>query len=324
MKHGTRRNTIYKKKRQSIKNRRKRRKLHKGGSDKIKYFHWWLTTEGKEEPSTAESNYFNTLLNGCIDRFDEVHIYTVFPLVEAGAIVAKSNKILTIQYSGEPVYSDISMFDINIVADNQPDIDSILITPFMHLYMWMQNPDMSMYTVVRKQTKPQMKFCLFSVSSETKERTDFFHALSVYKSVDSCGSVLNNLEHTCPGAYDSKEYHEFISDYKFMICFENTVIKNYATEKLIIAYSSGTIPIYWGCPNIGDYVNMDAILCLKPDYTEEDVQALIAEVRALDEDEALYKKKFESIFFKDGVVPDAFDMDKLNASMCAKIQAISS
>ena len=109
-----------------------------------------------------------------------------------------------------------------------------------------------------------------------------------------------------------------------MICFENTVMKNYATEKLIIAYSSGTIPIYWGCPNIGDYVNMDAILYLKPDYTQEDVQALIAEVRALDEDEALYKKKFESTFFKDAIVPDAFDMDKLNASICAKIQAIKS
>jgi hypothetical protein len=324
MKRATRRKNISKKKRQSIKRGGKKRKLQKGGSDKIKYFHWWVTTEGKEEPTTGESNYFNTLLSGCIDRFDEVHVYTVFPLVNAGTAVAKSDKILTIQYSGEPVYSDATMFDINIIADNEAETDSVIVTPFMHLYMWLQNPDVSMYTLVRKQTKPQTKFCLFSVSSETKERTDFFHALSTYKSVDSCGSVLNNLEHTCPGAYDSKEYHEFISDYKFMICFENTVVKNYITEKLIIAYSSGTIPIYWGCPNIGDYVNMDAILYLKPDYTEEDVQALIAEVRALDEDEALYKKKFESIFFKDAIVPDAFDMDKLNASICAKIQAIKS
>ena len=298
---------------------RKYRKVHKGGADKIKYFHWW-----SDPPSEAESNYFKTLLSGCIDRFDEVHVYTVFPLVTAETPVASSSKILTIQYSAEPVFGEPTKFNINILPGEQPDTDGFLTTPYMHMILWSKNPDMSLFTVARKQTTPQPKFCLFSVSSETKERTDFFHALSTYKNIDSCGSVLNNLGYNCPGKYDSEEYYTFISDYKFMICFENTVIKNYATEKLIIAYSSGTIPIYWGCPNIGDYVNMDAILYLKPDYTEEDVQALIAEVRALDEDEALYKKKFESIFFKDAIVPDAFDMDKLNASICAKIQAIPS
>lgn len=309
-------------KRGRTKKRRSKKKhtvrKHRGGSGKIKIFNWWSGTKVDEMP---EYRYFELLLANCIDRFDEVHVYSIFPIVESSAQIATSHTILTIQYSGEPGYGDPNIFDINCIPGEEEHA-SIVVTPLMHLYMWLDNPDMSMYTLVRKQTKPQTKFCLFSVSSETKERTDFFHALSTYKSVDSCGSVLNNLGYNCPGTFDSKEYHEFISDYKFMICFENTVMKNYITEKLIIAYSSGTIPIYWGCPNIGDYVNMDAILYLKPDYTETDVQALIIEIQALDQDEALYKKKFESIFFKDGVVPDAFNMEKLNQQLCEKIQAI--
>lgn len=308
-----------KRKRQPKKRRRSRRRrnVHKGGSDKIQYLHWWSTP-----PSEAESNYFSTLLSGCIDRYDEVHIYSVFPLVTAETAVASASNVLTIQYSAEPVFGEPSKFTVNILPGEQPEIDSFLTSPYMHMILWSKNPDMSIFTVARKQTKPQTKFCLFSVSSETKERTEFFHALSAYKNVDSCGSVLNNIGYNCPGKYDSEEYCTFISDYKFMICFENTSLKNYITEKLAIAYSCGAIPIYWGCPNIGDYVNMDSILYLNPGYTEAEVQALIAQIQALDQDEALYKAKFESIFFKDAIVPDAFDMTKLNASICAKIAAI--
>ena len=39
-----------------------------------------------------------------------------------------------------------------------------------------------------------------------------------------------------------------------MICFENTSKPNYFTEKLVNAYYSGSIPIYWGDPNISKYI----------------------------------------------------------------------
>jgi hypothetical protein len=134
--------------------------------------------------------------------------------------------------------------------------------------------------------------------------------------------TLNNLGYTCPGRYDSKEYHDFIGQYKFMICFENKSVHNYMTEKLINAYKAGTIPIYWGCPNAHEYINMESILFLKPDYTEEDITSLIKEIELLDNDSALYKKKFESIFFKDGVVPDLFTMDTLNMEMSKRIKLV--
>jgi hypothetical protein len=121
----------------------------------------------------------------------------------------------------------------------------------------------------------------------------------------------------CPGPLGAPDHIKFVSDYKFSICFENTSMKNYMTEKLAIAYLAGTIPIYWGCANTEDYINMNAILYLKPDFTEEDIQALIEKIRRLDTNEALYKKMFRRPLFKDGLVPAAFDLKALNKKFCA-------
>ena len=49
-------------------------------------------------------------------------------------------------------------------------------------------------------------------------------------------------------------------DYRFSIVIENSKCKNYFTEKLVDCLAVGTVPIYWGCPNIGDFFNKEGIL----------------------------------------------------------------
>jgi TRAP-type uncharacterized transport system substrate-binding protein len=96
-----------------------------------------------------------------------------------------------------------------------------------------------------------------------------------------------------------------------MICFENSSLPNYITEKVYNAYTNGTIPIYWGCPNSEDYVNLSAILYLKPDYSQSDVDELVKETAILDNNDHLYKEKYESTFFKHGRVPDNLNITLL-------------
>ncbi|WP_121020797.1 glycosyltransferase family 10 domain-containing protein [Helicobacter vulpis] len=43
---------------------------------------------------------------------------------------------------------------------------------------------------------------------------------------------------------------EFLSQYKFNLCFENSRGHGYTTEKIIDAYFAHTIPIYWGNPAV--------------------------------------------------------------------------
>ena len=51
-----------------------------------------------------------------------------------------------------------------------------------------------------------------------------------------------------------------LKDYMFSITIENSKEDYYFTEKLIDCFLSGTIPIYWGCPSIGDFFNINGMI----------------------------------------------------------------
>jgi len=51
-----------------------------------------------------------------------------------------------------------------------------------------------------------------------------------------------------------------LKDYRFSIVVENTKKNYYFTEKLLDCFVTGTIPIYWGCPKIGDFFNEKGII----------------------------------------------------------------
>lgn len=53
---------------------------------------------------------------------------------------------------------------------------------------------------------------------------------------------------------------EALDKYAFSIVIENSKIDYYFTEKLIDSFVTGTVPIYWGCPSIGDFFNLDGMI----------------------------------------------------------------
>lgn len=53
-----------------------------------------------------------------------------------------------------------------------------------------------------------------------------------------------------------------LCDYMFSVAIENGSYETYFTEKLLDCFLTGTIPIYHGAPDIGNYFNMDGILSL--------------------------------------------------------------
>lgn len=54
--------------------------------------------------------------------------------------------------------------------------------------------------------------------------------------------------------------HSCFIDSMYHISVESAKHENYFTEKIIDCFISKTIPIYWGCPNIGEYFNKNGIL----------------------------------------------------------------
>lgn len=52
-------------------------------------------------------------------------------------------------------------------------------------------------------------------------------------------------------------------DSQFHVSIENSQLKYYFTEKLLDCFRTKTVPIYWGCPNIGDYFNLDGMILVR-------------------------------------------------------------
>lgn len=78
-----------------------------------------------------------------------------------------------------------------------------------------------------------------------------------------------------------------LKDYAFSLIIENTKQDYYFTEKLIDCFVTGTIPIYWGCPSIGDFFDINGIICFNDIY---DINYILNSIN-LD----MYKTKLESI-----------------------------
>lgn len=56
--------------------------------------------------------------------------------------------------------------------------------------------------------------------------------------------------------FDSKpidDKWEAIAPYRYHIAMENSSHADYWTEKIADAYLGGAMPLYWGCPNLGEY-----------------------------------------------------------------------
>lgn len=51
-----------------------------------------------------------------------------------------------------------------------------------------------------------------------------------------------------------------LADYRFSICYENAVFPGYITEKLFDCMLAGTVPVYWGAPNITKHVPAECFI----------------------------------------------------------------
>lgn len=124
-------------------------------------------------------------------------------------------------------------------------------------------------------------FCSFVVSNGNGSplRKQMFDLLSKYKKVDSGGKYLNNIGGPCADKL------EFTKKYKFSICFENSSMPGYTTEKITESFAARQVPIYWGDPEITRVFNPKSFINVK-DYSS--LEEVVKEVERLDNDNEAY------------------------------------
>ncbi|OAN80585.1 hypothetical protein A8B82_00615 [Sulfitobacter sp. EhC04] len=70
------------------------------------------------------------------------------------------------------------------------------------------------------------------------------------------------------------EKSDGLAPYRFSVVIENIRERNYFTEKIVDAVLCETVPIYWGCPNIGDFMETGGmILCETADEMRAAIRA---------------------------------------------------
>lgn len=148
------------------------------------------------------------------------------------------------------------------------------------------------------------KFCNFVYSNANSgegalKRIEFCRKLAEYKHIDCPGKVLNNMPAAIEPRYGKGDFSEdqwnpqwiqskmdFLRCYKFTIAFENCAMPGWTTEKLIHPMLAGSVPIYWGAPDVTEYFNPKSFInCADYGY---DFQAVIQRIMELDEDEEQY------------------------------------
>lgn len=157
-------------------------------------------------------------------------------------------------------------------------------------------PESYLYNENEFSGKSRNKFCSTVFSALYEMRTKAVEKLSQYKPVDVYG------KYGLPLRYGEKSKLNVISEYKFSLCFENSIYPGYFTEKLLHAKVAGTIPLYYGDSAFVSDFNPKCCL----NVHEIGLDSLYEKVIEIDNDKNLYKEILEQPLFNKKISLDLF------------------
>jgi hypothetical protein len=106
--------------------------------------------------------------------------------------------------------------------------------------------------------KTKLVSCIVSektMSQGHRLRLEIAQQIAQSGQVDMYGKAFNYIPRKIDG----------LKDYMFSFAMENDCYASYFTEKLHDCLLTGTIPIYLGAPNIGDFYNLNGIIVMEKD-----------------------------------------------------------
>lgn len=207
-----------------------------------------------------------------------------------------------IQFSGEDSWPDLNLYDY-AMGFPRLDYDGRYLRLPLYAMRDSWQPALTKHTLPDAEFLGRKKFCNFVVSNDfSQERNRFFAELSAHRRVDSGGGYANNIGGPVPDKL------AFQRQYKFSIAYENSSSPGYCTEKIVDAFAAGTVPIYWGDPDILTEFNPRAFVWAG---SYPDNAALIAALDALDRDEEAFLRICHAPILAPGCRAEAYRDDRL-------------
>lgn len=261
-------------------------------------------------------NYFLHLLKQNykikVDNKDPDLIFDTTSFTNHKLEVPKKNSIKKIFFSGEPDYEIDSDYDAIIASvQKSKNIDFIYMPLFVTYIDWFnigvdkfRDPS---YLVLRKNLikskkniKPNSKDCSMLASKDLGIRKKTFIELNNFIQIDSGGLLENNIKNIIKGRGDQKYKLKFLKKYKFNLCFENSKVDNYISEKILHSIASNSIPIYWGTEYVKTIFNENSFVYVDNFNSTFELKEYILNLL---NDENLYKLKLSEPWFKNNIIP---------------------
>lgn len=245
-------------------------KINRGSN--IRFFNFWKFS------SPQEVWFYRFIKYHKIDNGykGNINFYSLLGPVD---VLKYRKKGINIFFSGENLHADrfnaylpycnVNAYDLSLGFDKN-NSEKYCRHPLWIHYMF--EPESTYEDIKRRVSelsdfKPdnRTKFCSMVASHDWNGiRGQIFDTLSSKYSIDSSGNFRKNTDRLKIVFDDNKV--DFIKEYKFNICPENSNADGYVTEKIFESIAAGCIPIYWGSNNEPelDVLNKNAILFWNP------------------------------------------------------------
>lgn len=125
--------------------------------------------------------------------------------------------------------------------------------------------------IQEKKIYEKSKLCSFIVSNKRWTRGHNYRLTVLEKYKDRVDFFGRGTNKELPWTIDVNGTIESgkilgLKDYMFSFVFENTNYETAMSEKVTDCFAVGTIPIFWGAPDIGDFYNTDGIIMYNDNF----------------------------------------------------------
>ena len=271
--------------------------------------------------------YINGFWNGFIDKTDPVHIdffIQLFQLVFGKKVVLGSfqysdillesffGKSLLVKakhwrykffFSGEsqqryPTPNELNQLYTCILRSNYNHDNTVNLPEYL-TYIYCSNfvkPLLSLKNIENVKNIPTKNIVAIISNGESQERNLFLDKIEQIIHVEYRGPHRNNAP-IIKYKYNTREFTNEISQYKFVLTLENSVDETYVTEKITHGFMANNIPIYWGTPYVKECFNPDRFVIVDQ-LDQKSIDQAIDEILYLSTNEEAYVRKINHPVFK--------------------------
>jgi hypothetical protein len=158
-----------------------------------------------------------------------------------------------INISGEPFKIDKKNYEPIFTIDTVKRAD----------FIWVPHIVFEINKTLRPKLIKKKKYCCaYAFKKNITIREDMFKNMRLLEpTCYSFGSSYpTNDNPFIANRNDRGKNAEFFSEFSYVVAMENSQLPGYITEKIGNAFCAGSVPIYWGAPDINELFNSEAFI----------------------------------------------------------------